>query len=74
VELVVAAFFSGMVCVGVVVNLPEMDANVGHLFSIVVYNKKQGNRMLKCRSLRPGSVIRRRRLNAIERKAQSVTK
>jgi hypothetical protein len=52
-ELVAAAFFGGMVCAGVVVKSPEVGANTGHLFSIVVCNKKQGNTMLRRKNLHP---------------------
>jgi hypothetical protein len=52
-ELVTTTFFGDMVCVGVVVNSPEVGANVGHLFSIVVWNQKQGNTILKSRDLHP---------------------
>jgi hypothetical protein len=52
-ELVVAAFFDDMVYVDVVVKSPEMGANVGHLFSIAIWNKKQGNINLKSMNLRP---------------------
>jgi hypothetical protein len=43
-EQIVVAFFCGMVYVDVVVKSPEVDANVGYLFLIVVWHQKQGNR------------------------------
>jgi hypothetical protein len=52
-ELDAAAFFGGMVCVGVVMSSQEVGSNVGQLFSIVVWSQKQGNTILKGRSLRP---------------------
>jgi hypothetical protein len=52
-ELVATAFFGGVVYVGVVVESSKVGTNVGHLFSIVVWNKKQGNTKLISRNLRP---------------------
>jgi hypothetical protein len=40
-----------------VVRSLEVVANVGHLFLMAEWNKKQGNTMLKSRSLRPWFVI-----------------
>jgi hypothetical protein len=52
-ELDATAFFGGILCVGVVMNSQEVGSNVGNLFSIAEWNQKQGNTMLKGRSLRP---------------------
>jgi hypothetical protein len=57
VELVAAAFFGGMVYVDVVVRSPEVGTNVGHLFSITIWNQKQDNTKLESINLHPKIVI-----------------
>jgi hypothetical protein len=52
-EQIAIAFFCGMVYVDVVVKSPEVGANVGHLFLIVVWHQKQGKRKMINENLRP---------------------
>jgi hypothetical protein len=35
----------------------DVDVNVGHLFSIIVYNQKQGNTILKSSIFHPSNVF-----------------
>jgi hypothetical protein len=42
-----------MVYVDVVVKSPEVGANVGHLFLIVLWHQKQSNRKMINENLRP---------------------
>jgi hypothetical protein len=52
-EQIAAAFFYGMVYVDVVLKSPEVGANAGHLFLIVVWHQKQGNKKMINENLHP---------------------